>query len=132
VILDMPAQTSASTVLLLPQTDDHTVCVELKGLVRAEDHLKNLRQQLEKRIAKYGWYNLLIVFGPEFEGWEPEAADISFKSIIDLGQKAHKLAYVNPSEKKVLQHKLSGDLFGGEVRFFNADARGEAVEWVKK
>lgn len=120
------------TVRVLPQTDDQTLCVELSGLVRAEDHKRVLRANLEKVIQRNGFYNLLILYAPDFKGWEAGAADQSLRTIMDLAKYGRRRAMVNPTEKIVLMQKVSGEaLFGGETRYFNADQFDKALAWVK-
>jgi len=121
-----------SSVRVLPQTDDKTLCIEFSGLIRAEDHKRVLRTTLEKIIEKNGFYNLLIVYAQDFKGWEAGAADQSLRTIMDLAKYGRRRAMVNPPEKIVLMQKVSGDkLFGGETRYFNADQFDEALAWVK-
>lgn len=123
--------TAGSTVIILPETNEQTLCVELTGRVRQEDHKKNLAGQLQKIIDRQGWYNLLVYYGPGYEGWEKDGAEISFQSIAKFGKLARRLAYVNPPEKKVFQNKISAPLFGGETRYFEDNELKQAMEWVK-
>ncbi|HTK85866.1 MAG TPA: STAS/SEC14 domain-containing protein [Patescibacteria group bacterium] len=120
------------SVRVLPQTDDQTLCVEMSGLIRAEDHKRAFYDNLEKIIAKNGFYDLLIVHAPDFKGWEAGAADQSLRTIMELAKYGRRRAMVNPPEKIVLMQKVSGDkLFGGETRYFNVDQFDEALAWVK-
>ncbi len=121
-----------STVRVLPQTDDQMLCVEFSGLIRADDFRREFRNNLEKTIKTHGFYDVLIVHAPSFKGWEPEAADESLHTVMDLAKYGRRRAMVNPPEKIVLMQKVSGDkLFGGETRYFNADQFDEALVWVK-
>lgn len=120
-----------STVIVLPETDEHTLCVELNGWVLREDHKRNLRGNLEKIIEKNGWYNLLINYNPAFRGWEEDAADLSLQSIIEFGKLACRRAYVNPPKKAFYRNKMGESLFGGDVHYFNSDQFQEALDWVK-
>lgn len=87
---------------------------------------------MARSVEEAGWFNLLLHFDPHFKGWEPEAADSSWRSIIKFGKHARKLAYVNPTDKKILQMKLSKALFKGEVRFFNQDDLDQALAWISE
>lgn len=120
------------TIRVLPQTDDQTLCIEFSGLIRAEDHKRVFRANLEKIIEKNGFYNLLITHAPDFKGWEADAADRSLRTIMDLAKYGRRRAIVDPPEKIVLMQKVSGQsLFGGETRYFNADQFDDALAWVK-
>lgn len=120
-----------STVIILPESDEKTLCVELAGTIRRADHERVIRKGLFERFEKNGSYNLMAYFGPDFKGWEPDAADISMQTIVEIGRHAHRLAFVNPPEKKVMQSKLTPHLFGGELRHFADDDLKEAITWVK-
>lgn len=128
----------------MPRTEDHNkshtitpfcwstpqvIAAELKGKISKEDHVKHIRNPIAKSVEEAGWFNLLLSYN-DFLGWEPEAAESSFNSMIDYGRKARKLAYVNPPDKKRLQMKLTKALFNGEVRFFENDQLEEARQWI--
>ncbi len=124
-------QKDTATVIVLPQTDENTLCVELRGLIRRDDHKRNLHDNIEKMVARQGWFKMLVYFGPEYQGWEHGAAEFSMGSIIDLGKYARKLAYINPPEKKILQNKLAAPLLSGEIRYFDQNHFQDAVDWIK-
>lgn len=119
------------TVDILPESDERTLCVSLAGLVCLEDYEKNFLRPLEAMVEEGVSYGLLIHYSSDYKGWTPEAADRSFQSIIDYGQKARKLAYVNPPESKIFQVKMAKPLLGGEIRLFNADELPSALSWIK-
>lgn len=122
----------SSCVAILPESDAHTLCVRLTGLVSKEDYAKNFGERLAKIANEQGRFSLCLIYGPDYKGWEPGAAELSFKSIIDYGKKAARLAYVNPPESKILQIKLAKPLFSGDIRFFNTDEEKKALAWVKE
>lgn len=123
--------TGGSTVIVLPETEADTLCVRFTGLIRREDHRRTLYTRLEALMEAYGSYNLLIEYGPDYIGWEQDAADISLRSIMAFGPHARRIAYVNPTEKKILQTKLTASLFSGEIRLFEKDEYPQAVVWVR-
>ncbi len=53
------------------------------------------------------------------------------KGILEFGKATGKLAYINPPAKKIMQHKITPDLFGGEMKYFEKDRLAEALDWVK-
>ena len=122
---------AGATVIVLPQTDDHTLCVEFTGLIRAEDHRKAFAENLGPMVEKNGWYNILIYHRPDFKGWEPDAADISLRTIMEYGKFCRRRAVVSPTEKLIMMQKMSGQLFGGETKYFNDDQFQEALAWVR-
>lgn len=119
------------TLVVMPESDDRTLCIEAKGYVRREEHTGKLRKGLERILEHYESYNLLLYYGTDYKGWEAEAAESSMESIIDYGKRARKLAYVNPPEKKIMQMKITADLFSGETRFFSKEDLAAAIAWVK-
>ena len=120
-----------SEVVILPESDDHTLCLRLNGVISVEDFIENIQTPLTSRVDNGGNYNLMIHYDSDFQGWEKEAAQMSFQSIIDYGLEARKLAYVNAPDSKLLQVKMARPLLGGEIRFFDQDEFNEAIEWVK-
>jgi hypothetical protein len=120
-----------SSIVVLPDTDNETLCVSLYGVVNEPDYTKNFHSLLQDFVERGQIFNLLINYDSTFKGWERDAADLSFKSIINYGQKTRKMAYVNAPDSKMLQMKLTAPLLSGEVRFFEQDELGNAIQWVK-
>lgn len=121
----------SETIVVMPESDDRTLCVELRGYVRRTDHAEKLRKGLERILQQHETYGLLLYYGPDYKGWEAGGADSSMESMIDYGKQARRLAYVNPPEKKILQMKITAGLFSGEVKFFSPDDLAAAIAWVK-
>ncbi|HTK85896.1 MAG TPA: STAS/SEC14 domain-containing protein [Patescibacteria group bacterium] len=129
-----PAKSSGRTkpsVTVLPETDENTLCVEMKGLIRRQDYEKNFRNRILAITSKKRRFNVLIFYAPSFKGWEPEAADLSLKSIMELGKKINRQACINTPNMVVFRNKLSSALFGGQTRYFDKDNYDEALAWVK-
>ncbi len=122
---------AASSVVVLPETDENTLCVEMKGLIRRRDYEKNFRNRILNITSKKRRFNVLIFYAPSFKGWEPEAADLSLKSIMELGKKINRQACINTPNMVVFRNKLSSALFGGETRYFDKNRYEEALAWVK-
>ncbi|MBU0800644.1 MAG: STAS/SEC14 domain-containing protein [Alphaproteobacteria bacterium] len=120
-----------STVIIMPESDDTTLCLAFTGGVTKEDHYNNLVLPMKERIEKFGYYNLLIWHKDDFNGYEPDAADQSFVSIRDLGPYARRIAYVNPSERKLFQTTLMRVKLGHEVKNFDTKDLAEAIAWAK-
>lgn len=115
---------------MLPESGGATVCMQFSGTITAEDHLI-LIETVERCVKDHGYVDLLLYYNSSFNGWEPEAADANMKGIIEFGQFTRKLAYVNPPQKKIIQHKLTPDLFRGELRYFEESQLKDALLWIK-
>ena len=120
-----------SEIVVLPESDEKTLCVTLKGVVTLDDYKKRFYDRLKTIHEKNGGYNLLINYDESHKGWDKEAAEMSFQSIIDVGKDAKKLAYVNAPDSKMLQVKISRPILGGEIRFFEKDELDKAIKWIK-
>ncbi len=118
-------------IIRLPESDEDTLCVSVHGVVDVDDYEEHFYQPLDKMVKAGKKFGLLMVYGQDYKGWSKEAADRSFKSIIDHGRHARKLAYINPPESKIFQVKMARDLFGGEIRFFEKSQMAEALKWIK-
>jgi hypothetical protein len=118
-------------VTVLPDSDNRTLCITLKGVIQPEAFKECFLNPLEDIIKNTQNYGLLINYDETYEGWSKEAAELSFQSIIDYGPQARKLAYVNPPDSKLFQINMTRPLFGGEIRFFEGDQLDEALKWVK-
>jgi hypothetical protein len=121
---------NTSSVRVMPQTKGNTLCVEMANSITKEDYERNLRDRILEIIDKEPHINLLFCYTPSYKGWEPDAADLSLKSIMDLGHYIRRQAYVNAPEKIFFRNKLSGSLFSGEIRYFAEGEFQDALEWV--
>ncbi len=120
------------TVRLLPESDETNVCVSYHGMLDAADYDRNLHQNILSRANEHGYFNLLILYGEDFQGWTPEAAEADFRSICQLADKPRKLAYVNPDKNKVMVMKLTQPILSGETRYFSTDEYDIAMKWLKE
>lgn len=120
------------TVTILPETDDTTLCLTFSGAVTKEDHYNNLVVPMRAMIERHGYYNLAIHYTTDFKGFHPDAADQSFNSIREMGHYARRIAYINPTERKLFQTNLTRTLLGeSEVRNFEDHERAAAIAWAK-
>jgi hypothetical protein len=126
------AAVMSNTVIILPETDDKTLCLAFTGAVTKADHYNNLVVPMTARIEQYGYYNLVIWYKDDFTGYMPEAADQSFISIRELGPHAHRIAYVNPTERKLFQTNLMRAKLGHEVKNFDTADLAAAIAWAKE
>lgn len=109
--------------------DGPNVCFEISDIVTLQDYDKFM-VYVKSAMETYGSFNLLFYYTSSFRGWEPAAADANMQAILEYGSGTKRLAYVNPPEKKIMQHKIAPDLFGGEMKYFTEAQLEEALEWV--
>lgn len=120
------------SITILPESDDYTLCLQLTGLVSGDEFDRSYRDEIRQRIARNGYFNMLVHYDRYFKGWEPDAADKNLKAIIELGPKAGKLAYVNPQPNKIMLMKLTQPIVSGEIRYFDEKELDQALKWVKE
>jgi len=123
--------TTKSSVTILPESDDFTLCLRFDGAVTKQDHYDNLVVPMRAMIEKHGYYNLLIFHAQTYQGYEPDAAEQSFNSINEMGKYARRIAYVNPTARKLFQTNLTRVLLGKEVKNFDTAELEAAIMWVK-
>jgi len=120
------------SVIILPQTDDHTLCLRFTGVVTKEDHYQGMVAPGVAIIERQGVYNLVIEYAPDYKGFLTDAADQSFRLIRDWGTYGRRIAYVNPSARKIFMTKLASILFGkATIRYFPAGKLDAAIAWAK-
>ncbi|MGQ0527962.1 MAG: STAS/SEC14 domain-containing protein [Alphaproteobacteria bacterium] len=129
--MNRTARKDASSIFILPESDERTLCVSFKGLISKVEYENKFEKSLDSVVARNPHFNLLIHYDHGYVGWDRDAADVSFQNILQHAPNARKLAYVNPPESKIFQVKMFSSVFGGEIRFFNDDELDEAIRWVK-
>ncbi len=118
------------SVEILPESDDVLACVKYTGVIKKDDY-KPFFDRLEDNMNKTGRVRVLAVFDENFQGWEMDAAESNFRSVLEYAPDAERIAYVNPPESKIFQMKLSAPMLKGKLKFFNKDSFDQAYEWVK-
>lgn len=124
--------TTGQSVITLPETDTHTLCLRFDGAVTKKDHYDHLVVPMRAMVQKYGYYNLVLIYAPTFKGYQPDAAEQSFNSINELGKFSRRIAYVNPSPRKMFQTNLTRILLGKDVRNFGTEDVAKAISWAKE
>lgn len=117
-------------VTILPESDDVLACVRYSNVITMEDY-EPFIAKLKENLARSGKLKILVIYDDNFQGWEMDAADSNFRSILEYAPEASKIAYVNPPENKILQMRLSSPLLKGEIRFFSKDEEAKAFEWIR-
>lgn len=121
-----------SSVTILPDSNETTLCLRLSGQVIAQDFDDYYHQEIKKRVETQGFFNLIVCYDPDYKGWTEEAAEQNLKSIFEMGSKPKKLAYVNPPMRKILLMKMTEKLLSGEIRYFEDGQYPEALKWIKE
>lgn len=118
------------TVITLPGTSETTLCLQLTGLISADDFTTYFDVPVQQAVEKHGFYNLYIYYDPQFEGWSREAADLSFKCISQYSPKARRLAYINAPDSRMLMMKMLSPMMQAEIQYFTDTQKDEALQWV--
>lgn len=118
------------TVITLPGTSETTLCLQLTGLISADDFTTYFDEPVQQAVEKHGFYNLYIYYDPQFEGWSREAADLSFKCISQYSPKARRLAYINAPDSRMLMMKMLSPMMQAEIQYFTETQKDEALQWV--
>jgi hypothetical protein len=121
-----------ASVVILPDSNETTLCLQLHSHVTAEDFDQYCHQEIKKRVEANGYFNMIVHYDSDYEGWEPDAADLNLRSIMELGSKPHKLAYVNPSKRKIMLMKMAEPILKGEIRYFEEGQYQDALKWIKE
>lgn len=120
------------SITILPESDDLTLCVRMQDLLCLEDHEAKLAGEIRKRIEKNGFLNLVIWYEDNHMFMDPATAEANMRGFIDMAPYARRTAYINPTERKLLQIKLFTPLYGGEVRIFPSEEKDQAILWAKQ
>jgi hypothetical protein len=119
------------TIITLSETSSTMLCLRLTGEITAQDFNDYFDAPLKEMVARNGYYNLYIYYDPDFSGWSPEAADLSFKCISTYSPKARRLAYVNAPDSRMLMMKMLEPIMNAEIRYYDEEQKEEALAWVK-
>ena len=118
-------------ITILSESDDKTLCVSITGVISAAIFLECFIQPIRTIIERRGEFNLCAIYN-DYEGWESDAAEASFKYYAEVGAQGRRLAYVNaPDSRFLLLKMLEPILPNAEIRFFEPEDRGEAIAWAK-
>ncbi len=125
--------TKEKCVTILPQTEGDLFCARYDGVMNVPEYTEIFIKQSDAAIAKYGTIRLLIEFGPNFAGWDDEAAELNFKTVLRQCPHVRKLVYINPSKRTLAKaHMLLPADLKNNMRMFEAGQIAEAVEWMNR
>lgn len=120
----------SKTVIILPETSQTTLCLQLTGMITPEDFTEFFDTPVRYMADHFEYYNLYAYYDPAFKGWSREAADLSFKCISLCVPKARRLAYVNAPDSRMLMMKMLSPILRAEVKYFEESEKEAALKWV--
>ena len=91
----------------------------------------NMTPRLKEIIEKFGEIRLAVLF-EDYKGYEKEAVGADLDVVAEYGKYVRKLALIAPTESLIFQYKIKSPLIKGEVKYFNADEREDAIKWVNE
>lgn len=121
-----------TTMTLLPETDDNTVCISATGVMQPQDFKRYFEEPFLDRVARNGFCNVYLKFEDDFQGWSLEAADVSFRFITSNATSVRRLAYVNAPDSRRLLMAMMRPVTDTELKYFESGQEREALEWLKR
>jgi len=106
--------------------------LRLYDAVTLDDYLKFFVEPAKKIADTNGWYNLMVIHDESFTGWTPEAAEVSFRYLMEYCPMARRVVYVNATDSRMLLMKMLGPVMkDAEIRFYELDQLDEAMAWMQ-
>ncbi|KNG94591.1 STAS/SEC14 domain-containing protein [Pseudaestuariivita atlantica] len=116
---------------ILPESRGNVLGVEAMGELTHEDYANVLLPKLAELFEAEGKVNLLCHLGPEFTGWDLQAAwDDTLIGIEHRGDFERLAVVGGPNWIRAL-FRFSAVLMTGEVRVFDEGELDQAWDWVK-
>lgn len=120
-----------TAITILPESDDRTLCIVMSGIVTADVYNEFFMKPLEKIIARHGIFNLCAIY-TDYEGWESDAAEISFKFYTKISRQIGRVSFINaPDSRHLLLKMLEPVMPNAQVKNFEPDQKDEAIAWAK-
>ena len=115
---------------IMPESEGNVLCIRHSGVISmAQANI--IRKYLEDIAEKYDSLRGLVFYDEDYKGYTVEAAEISLHFMMDLGEKAEKIAYVNAPETRKKLNETVPELAGAEIRYFAKEELQDAISWVK-
>lgn len=115
---------------LIDDLPDEVVGVRAIAEVEGEDYESVLEPAIEDRLSRHDTIRLLVVLGPEYEGYGLSGAIADLKLGVTTFRSYDKIALVSDSTWMGRAVETFGRLMPGKVRALPLDALDEAREWV--
>ncbi len=116
---------------LIPDLPDNTVGIRAIGDVEDEDYEDVLVPEIERRLAHHDKIRLLYVLGPEFEGYEADAAWEDAKLGMRTFTSYERIGIVTDSPLIRRSVKAFGWLMPGDVKVFPVADLDGATAWIR-
>lgn len=97
--------------------------------ISKEGYEMNFLPRLKQLMEKHSEARVGLVF-EDYKGYEKQAVESDMEALIQYGKHVKKIAMVNPPEKVMLQFKFKEPLISGEIQYFDAAQKDEAIEWL--
>ena len=113
-----------------PETHGNVLAIRGTRRLTAEDYEELLIPSLESLIKDHSKARLLFEMGPDFRGWNIDAAWRATKFSLKHKDEFEKVAALCGPKWVHWAMKLSSYLIDGDVRVFPCDQRYQALEWI--
>jgi hypothetical protein len=113
-----------------PDLPETAVGFTAHGKIRAEDYEETLIPAVEELIERTGRARVLLVLGPEWDGYSASAMFDDVKLGLEHRAAWERFALVSDADWVHLVAKLFGWLVPGDVRSFPYPKLDEAVDWI--
>ncbi len=116
----------------LPESEGNVLVFQATGKLTDEDYQNVWIPQLEAVIRQYGKARVVMDMSEDFHGWKIAALWDDFCFGIAHRNDFEKMSVVGGSQWVEWGTKLAQLFINGEVKCFPANARDEAVAWIKE
>lgn len=114
----------------IPDLPDTVVGFTAKGKIHSDDYKDTLIPAVKELIAKTGQASVIVVLGPDWEGYSGGAMFEDAKLGLEKATKWQRFALVSDADWIHHVSKLFGWIVPGEVRGFTYAELPAAKEWV--
>jgi hypothetical protein len=115
---------------LIPEVPDNVVAVKAVGEIDDDDYEDVLVPEIEERLRRHDKIRLLLVLGPEFDGFDADAMWEDAKLGLKTFNSYERIAIVTDATWVRRSVKSFGWLMPGDVKVFPLAEREPAQEWV--
>ena len=123
-----PNETEVSAIM--PESEENVLCIRHSGVISMAQ-ANVIREYLEDIAEKYDSLRGLVFYDEDYKGYTAEVAEISLHFMINMGEKAEKIAYVNAPETRKKLNETVPELAKSEIRYFAREELQDAIKWVK-
>jgi len=116
---------------LMPGLPDNVVGIRAIGDVEDDDYEDVLVPEIESRLSRHDKIRLLYVLGPEFEGYEADAAWEDAKLGMRTFTSYERIGVVTDSDMIRRSVKAFGWLMPGDVKVFAVADLDDAGTWIQ-